>query len=73
MNLLVIVVLLVMLLVVVGCFAAVAGMDLVIFDFRQKNTSRGSQVRLILLPLITLGLLREAPKKSKTVNTMGCC
>ena len=46
--------------------------DLVILGFRKKNASRGSEARLMSLPLITQGLLREAPRKSTTANTMGC-
>ena len=34
---------------------------------------QGADVRLVLLPLITEGLLRAAPINSMMVNTMGCC
>ena len=44
--------------------------ELVIFRFQEKN-AKGAEVRLVLLPLVTLGLLREAPIKSTVVNTMG--
>jgi hypothetical protein len=46
--------------------------ELVIFDFRGKN-ARGAEVRLVLLPLITQGPLREAPIKSTMANTMEYC
>ena len=46
--------------------------ELVIFGFREKN-ARGAEVRLVLLPLITQGLLRAAPIKSSMANIMGYC
>ena len=46
--------------------------ELVIFAFWGKNAS-GSEVRLMLLPLITHGFLPEAPKQSATAKELGCC
>ena len=46
--------------------------DLVILGLRKKIASKGLEVWLMLLPLITRGLLCEAPRKSTTVNTMEC-
>ena len=44
--------------------------ELVIFGFLEKN-ARGAEVRLVLLPLITQGLLRVAPIKLTMANIMG--